>query len=184
MKQIILILLLFSAFHTKAQDKKMLKVGPSALFNISTWDEKIYPTYGIEVSYDLPFFAKFSLNLAAFTYYGEHKSVFDKDVVVKDLLLGVQPEVRYHLHERFNGMYLGLGGDIKHLKSENFAPASSTDPNPTLNGTEINVGASVGWYMPFLGGSKINPNIYVGGDPSRQQNEYEFHCRAGVNISF
>lgn len=177
-----ILIVLALSISVKAQSK--FKVGPSALFNISTWDEKIYPTYGLEVSYDMPFFTKFSFNVAAFTYYGEHKNVFDKDVVVKDLLFGVSPELRYHLHERFNGMYIGVGGDIKHLNSENFFPPSSNATTSSYAGTEVNLGASVGWYMPFIAGTQINPFLYVGGAPSTQQNEYEFNCRLGLNLSF
>lgn len=162
------------------------KVGPSALVNVGFFNEDVTLPLGVEVGYEYGIGKQLSLNVAGMFYYSEHESWVEEnrinDIKQEDTYLGAQVDIRYHFVERFKGAYIGLGTDVKHLNAKNYFAPTTEDPTPTLVNTEFNVGISYGGYIK-LGNSYLNPNIYIGGNPS-DQNEYELHAKLGLNYVF
>ena len=159
--------------------QNLLKLGPSALINVTFFEENVYTNYGGEIGYEFGVSSNFSAYVGGTIHYGIHPNFIDTAVTTKNLLFGISPEFRWHLKERYHGVYVGIGMDFKRLNSVNFTPPVPADPKPTLVNWEVNVGASVGgnWGKDRI----INPYLFIGFNPS-QQNEYELHGRIGVNI--
>lgn len=177
----VVITTLFSA--TSLSGQNTFRIGPSALLNASFFDDKVYTAFGGEVAYEFGILSRISINVAGTIHYGTHPNTIDPTFTEKDLLIGIQPEFRFHFQERSNGLYLGIGGDVRHLRAVNFTPPVSDDPKPTLSDWELDFGVSFGAILPISFGNTINPFVYIGYNPF-DGSEYDLHSRLGVTLGF
>ncbi len=186
MKNINIIFVLSFLFIAQASfAQNHFKIGPSALINANLFSQSISTPIGGEISYELGLSDHFSVNLAGNIHYGEEESIFLENrtnkIKQKDLLIGTQVDVRYHFKGIYNGSYIGIGGDVKHITAKNyFTSQRDGDPNAIYADYDFNIGASYGIYIPLKYGY-LNPNIYIGGNPD---SEYELHAKLGMNYVF
>ena len=178
-------LLMFLLFTQLSFAQNNFKIGPSALLNVGFFEEVVMPL-GIEVGYEIGIREKLSVNLAGMYHYNKRESGFlDSElnqIMRKDTYIGTQVDFRYHFRERYKGPYMGIGTDLKLLNAKNYFPPTLNDPEPTLQDLEFNVGISLGTFITLEKGA-INPNLYIGGNPS-DQNEYGLHAKLGINYVF
>lgn len=188
MKQINRIFLLFFLFVTSTSfAQNVFKIGPSTLININFFNERIVIPLGGEIGYEFRLNDYFSVNFAGSIHFIEHRSRFRENRInkinEKELFLGTQLDIRYHFKALYQGSYIGIGADAKYWNAKNYFPASTDgDPNAIASDNELNIGMSYGVYIPLKYGY-LNPNIYIGGNPT-DQNEYELHAKLGLNYAF
>jgi hypothetical protein len=159
-----------------------IRVGPSVLFNYNFFDELVYSNIGGEVSAEFSLSRKFTMNIPLMVHYGEHENIFDEAVTTKNTLIGISPEIRYHTRKRYNDVFYGIGGEIKHLNSMNFVPPDENNESYTLSNWEYNVVFSYGQNISLRKGL-LTPIVYFGIGHG-QENEYSYSARGGFTYGF
>lgn len=186
MKKYVFLIITMILMSLNLNSQNVFKAGTSALANYSTYGEKVNFLYGIDVAVEFGILKQWSVNVGAAAHYGSNENAWEVNRLAgnnqKDLLVGLESDIRYHFKEKYNGFYLGVGGDLKILNSKYFFPATENDPIPTLQDFEHSIGLTLGTYAP-IGKLKLNPNLYIAGDPS-SISEYPIHAKVGCNVVF
>ncbi len=190
-KMVRISILLFCLFFGKSLEaQSVFKFGPSLMYSWSGFDDKLYLNFGGDVSYEFALGKKSSIDLGAIFHYGDHKSIFNKNILQKNYFLGFHSEYRRHFNGVFNGGYLGVGGDIQFWLAKFEAPPGEDPGNE--GGLEANFGLSFGYLSPIDSENLtfkinkdlyINPYVYIGFNPS-DLNEFPIHARLGINFGF
>jgi len=169
--------ILLSSFHIEAQNR--LQLGSSVLMNISFFDGMPYFNSGIQTAYEIDLPGNKSLYIAATANLGEHRNFMSYEIKETDILLGIQPEIRFYTREKYQGPFFGVGIDLKHLWAKNyFLPYNF---NPDYLSWESNIGLTYGKYIAIDHGRYIVPQIHIGFNPFGW-NEYGFSTSLGLNL--
>jgi hypothetical protein len=134
-----------------------ISLGPSVAMNVDFFEYDMYPVFGGQIVYELPVRENHSFSIAGTVHYGTHANSFDATITEQNLLIGVHPEYRIHFKDRYNGSYLGIGGDVKHLTARNYFPPILGDDASTFVSWEFNIGLSYGAYIPMEGSESFHP---------------------------
>lgn len=184
------ILLSFLFFGKSLSAQNIFKIGPSLMYSWSWFDDKLYLNFGVDVSYEFAIGKKSSIDIGAIFHYGDHKSIFDQNILRKNYFIGVHTEYRRYFKNRINGGYIGLGGDVQFYLADFEAPPGEHPGKE--GGLEVNTGISFGYLSPvdkeslnfsFARDLYINPYVYIGFN-AFDYNEYPIHARLGINIGF
>ena len=168
--------------HAQHANKPIITVGPSVQGTFSFWDEEGYLAYGASATVDFPFSKQFSANVGGNVHYGTYMpSGSPSERVMRNTLLGVQGDIRFHFEERFDGWFFGLGAETQHLNAVNFFEPAPGDPTPTLIAWETKGVVSTGTFIKLKNGKYINPVFRLGVGPG---NEYELYSRFSLNFGF
>lgn len=174
-------LLFLIAFQSNLGAQSLIVLGVSGLVNVSSWDPGAYTNKGLELSYERAILSSFSMHLGGTAHYGSHTNKFSETIVQHNRLLGVHGELRHHFQQTFSGSYVGLGLDVKHLNARNYFLPTPNYPEPTLVGTEVNLGLSFGTHEHLSNKVMVNPFGFIGFSPFSAA-EYITHLRLGINI--
>ncbi len=178
----ITILLLF--VPGSASSQHLFRLGPSVSMTFESWSGTAFLSPGIGAGFETALGSRYSLSLTAAIQYGYQRSWMNPFELKGNFLAGLRPEFRVHFTERYNGYYLGLGGDITYI-STIYRYAYFPDYYKVyVRGIDLNIGGSFGKYIPIGNGKYINPELYIGFNPVADWNEYPANFRFAVNYSF
>lgn len=175
-----LLFVVLSLFSLNSYGQELIKVGPSFLSNRFYDTSKVVSMIGFEVAAETEISMKSGAYFALNWHKGTFKDSFQNDeheVLSRSLALHL--EYRFHLMERYSGVYLGLGGDYRFnwFKSENI---------PAYDDLYLNfgVGFSGGYFFNINDKHYINPNIYYGVDPIGISENYDRNIRFSITYGF
>jgi len=182
MKNLILIFLL--GFVCNVYGQHPAKIGPSVLIGTGFSDDTVFPAFGLELSYEIWTFSRLSINVGGMAHYGVYPNEYGIDSVkIRNLFLGFEPSIRLHLQETYNGIYIGIGNDIRYSRAAYFNEPTIENPKPISRKWEVNTGFLIGSYYQMDSGFFINPNVFMGFNPFKEENR-NFSGRIGCNILF
>lgn len=184
MKKLILVTLTLVALLSTLKSQNLYKVGVSTVISYDSWHEKVNTAYGIDGAVEFGIGERFSFNLGGAIHYGSNKNGWEENALVGknqlDFLAGIESDFRYHFKKRYEGFYLGLGGEHKFYQSKYYFPVTESDPVPTFQGFEHSFGVALGTYLK-VGNLKLNPNFYIGGSPFGV--DYPVKAKVGLILS-
>jgi len=160
------------------------KIGPSILIGTGFTEDVVFPAFGMELSYEIWTFSRLSINVAGTVHRGTYSTEDGIDSRrVHNFFMGLEPSIRLHLKELYNGVYIGIGNEIRYSRAKYFNRPTIVIPKPISIKWEVNTGFLMGSYYQMNSGIFINPTLFMGFNPFLE-NDTDFSGRLGCNILF
>ena len=183
MKRLI-VLLMSGLMCTFVYAQHPAKIGPSVLIGTGFTEDVVFPAFGMELSYEAWTFSRLSINVAGTAHRGTYSTEDGIDSrKVYHFFLGFEPSIRLHLKELYNGVYIGIGNELRYTRVKYFNKPTIDIPKPISIKWELNTGFLMGSYYQMDSGIFINPTLFMGFNPFIE-NDIDFSGRIGCNILF